>query len=180
MYFRQIYGTAEQLTEKGFFVGVIKRASQAFRRARVVSELQFFTGAMQKAFFKVLRCASALALRLAALQLISRAGSAAQGKGSLFLYPALTSQQGARTAPCWLDPSLRSRTGCAGRGRDADCSTTPHRSGLEELPHPALASSSDGSAAGRVRMTNSGWGKPAVNQPLHPFPRDIPELTAPS
>src|ERR1700694_3026737 len=76
MYFRQIYGTAEQLTEKGFFVGVIKRASQAFRRARVLSELQFLTGDMQKAFFKVLRCASHW--------------PAAQGKGSLFLHPALT------------------------------------------------------------------------------------------
>src|SRR5436853_5916512 len=44
---------------------------------------------MQKAFFKVLRFATHW--------------PAAQGKGSLFLYPALTSQPGARTAPRWLD-----------------------------------------------------------------------------
>ena len=44
---------------------------------------------MQKAFFKVLHYAAQW--------------PAAQGKGSLFLYPALTSQQGARTAPCWFD-----------------------------------------------------------------------------
>jgi hypothetical protein len=44
---------------------------------------------MQKAFFKVLRFAAHW--------------PAAQGKGSLFLHPALTSQHGARTAPRWLD-----------------------------------------------------------------------------
>jgi hypothetical protein len=49
----------------------------------------FFTGDVEKAFFKVLRYASHW--------------PAAQGKGSFFLYPALTSQHGARTAPRWLD-----------------------------------------------------------------------------
>jgi hypothetical protein len=44
---------------------------------------------MQKAFFKVLRFASHW--------------PAAQGNGSLFLYPALTSQHDARAAPRWLD-----------------------------------------------------------------------------
>jgi len=56
----------------------------------------------------------------------------------------------------------------------------PHGSGLEELPHPALASSSNGSAARRIRMTDAGRGKPAVNQSLHAFPRYVSELTAPS
>ncbi|HEV3317777.1 MAG TPA: hypothetical protein VG488_12440 [Candidatus Angelobacter sp.] len=44
---------------------------------------------MQKAFFKVLRYAAHW--------------PAAQGKVSLFLYPALTSQHGARAAPRWLN-----------------------------------------------------------------------------
>jgi len=41
----------------------------------------------QKPFIKALRCA--LALRLAALQLISRAGSAAQGSGSFLSLPSI-------------------------------------------------------------------------------------------
>src|SRR5437773_1823081 len=56
----------------------------------------------------------------------------------------------------------------------------PRGSGLEELPHPALASSGDGSAARRIRMTDSGRGEPAVDQSLHASPRYISELTAPS
>src|SRR5215475_4907434 len=56
----------------------------------------------------------------------------------------------------------------------------PHRSGLEELPHPALALSHDGSAARRKGMTDSGRGYPAVNEAPHTLPRDIPVLTAPS
>lgn len=56
----------------------------------------------------------------------------------------------------------------------------PHGSGLEELPHPALALGSDGSAARRVRMADLGRGQPAVDQSLHALPRHVPELASAS
>jgi hypothetical protein len=58
-------------------------------KQRYFQNYGFLPGDMQKAFFKVLRFAAHW--------------PAAQGKVSLFLYPALTSQRGARTAPRWLD-----------------------------------------------------------------------------
>jgi hypothetical protein len=58
-------------------------------KQRYFQNYGFLPGDMQKAFFKVLRFAAHW--------------PAAQGKVSLFLYPALTSQHGARTAPRWLD-----------------------------------------------------------------------------
>ena len=71
---------------------------------------------MQKAFFKVLRFATHWPFD--SLLCSSSRGQALRRKEkvSLFLYPALTSQHGARTAPRWLDVLGYSMAAPAGAG----------------------------------------------------------------
>ena len=52
----------------------------------------------------------------------------------------------------------------------------PRGSGLEGLPHPALALGSDGYATGRIGVTDTGRGEPPEEQSLHAFPRHIAGL----
>src|SRR6266571_2511239 len=60
-----------------------------------------------------------------------------------------------------------------------------HGSGLAGLPHPALASGDNAKSPQGIRMTNTRWRQPALNEPPHPLPSDAgglapsPKRTAP-
>ena len=55
----------------------------------------------------------------------------------------------------------------------------PHRSGLADFPHPALASGGDAQTARGIRMADMGRRKPSADESLHTLPLDASLLAPP-